>query len=239
MGEAKVCVIVPAYNEEENIAQVISSLNECNPNWHVVVINDASKDETSKIAKRTGKACVVDLPCNLGIGGGVQTGFKYARAHDFDIAIQFDGDGQHIATEIPKIISPILKGEADFVIGSRFMDESEENFRSTRVRRIGIKFFEHLNSILIRQRVTDNTSGFRAYSKAAFHLLADCYPSDYPEPEAVILLGKNGFRLKEVGVKMRERVGGQSSITSLKSVYYMVKVTLSIVIAFLRPQLHR
>lgn len=234
MSKAKVCIIVPAYNEQASIDSVIRSLHECNAGWHIVVIDDASTDTTGAIAAATGLAQVITLPCNLGIGGGVQTGFKYAHSNGFDIAVQFDGDGQHLATEIDKIIDPVIAGRCDIAIGSRFLDAAADNFRSTATRRIGIRYFRYLNSVIIGQRITDNTSGFRAYNRAALSLLAEDYPDDYPEPEAVIMLGKHGFRLLEVPVRMRERTGGISSITSYKSVYYMIKVTLSILVTAIR-----
>lgn len=235
MSKSKICVIVPAYNEAENIENVIVSLKTEDPNLHVVIINDASSDDTEKIASATGLAEVISLPCNLGIGGGVQTGFKYAVRMDADIAIQFDGDGQHLASEIPKIVAPIVEGKCDVAIGSRFLDELPDNFRSTAIRRIGIRFFQFLNSLIIGQKITDNTSGFRAYNARALRFLAADYPDDYPEPEAVIAMGKAGFRMMEIPVRMKERTGGASSITSLKSVYYMVKVTLAICITAIRP----
>lgn len=235
MQQHKVCIIVPAFNEEANIEGVIRALHTCNSDWRIVVINDASTDNTKAVATATGLAEVITLPCNLGIGGGVQTGFKYAVNNGFDIAIQFDGDGQHVASEIDKIITPIIEGQCDTTIGSRFLAVDADNFRSTATRRVGIKFFQYLNSLIIRQKITDNTSGFRAYNRDALCLLANDYPEDYPEPEAIILLGKCGFRIMEVPVLMKERTGGESSITALKSIYYMIKVTLSILITAIRP----
>ena len=233
----KIAIIVPAYNEERNIAGVIQSLKACDPAWHVIVINDGSVDKTAQVAMDTGLATVLSLPCNLGIGGGVQTGFKYAHRNGFDVAVQFDGDGQHVAEEIPRLVAPIVAGEADVVIGSRFCDPSQEGFKSTRMRRVGIKTFELLNSLLIKQRITDNTSGFRAYNRKAISLLGKLYPVDYPEPEAVILLGRNGFTIAEIPVRMKERQGGVSSISGFHSAYYMVKVILSILIEYMRPPL--
>lgn len=235
MSEHRICIIVPAFNEEANIEGVIRSLHECNRGWHIVVINDASTDNTRAVASATGLAEVLTLPCNLGIGGGVQTGFKYAVRNGFDIAVQFDGDGQHLATELDKIISPVISEECDIAIGSRFIVRDKTNYQSTAARRVGIRFFQWLNSLIIGQTITDNTSGFRAYNLEALRVLENDYPEDYPEPEAIILLGKRGFRIKEVPVYMQERVGGASSITSLKSVYYMIKVTLSILITAIRP----
>ena len=235
----KVCVVVPAYNEEANIAAVIRELKSYRDDFTIVVINDGSTDLTGRVAEDTGQAVVLNLPCNLGIGGGVQTGFRYAARNEYDVAIQFDGDGQHVASEIGKILDPIVAGQADVVIGSRFMAGSKSAFQSTFARRVGIQMFSLLNSMIIGQKITDNTSGFRAYGRPAFCMLARYYPVDYPEPEAVILLGKNGFRIKEVPVQMRARMAGQSSISGLKSAYYMFKVLTSIVIAAIRPPLKR
>ncbi|MDB5801177.1 MAG: glycosyl transferase family 2 [Rhodocyclales bacterium] len=235
----KICIVVPAYNEEANIASVIGSLKTCNPEFTVVVVNDGSSDRTGRVAESTNQAVVLNLPCNLGIGGGVQTGFRFAAQNGFDIAVQFDGDGQHIAEEIQKILSPILGGTADVVIGSRFIDHGQAGFKSTGMRRIGIRIFSILNSIIVKQKITDNTSGFRAYNREAFCMLARYYSADYPEPEAVILLGKNGFRMQEVAVEMRARQGGTSSIHGLKSAYYMFKVITSILITAIRPLVKR
>jgi glycosyltransferase involved in cell wall biosynthesis len=232
----KILIIIPAYNESKNIVSVIESLNNENPSWDLLVINDGSQDRTAELAESTGKAFVINLPCNLGIGGAVQTGFKFAKHYHYDIAVQCDGDGQHRASEIPKLLDPILRGEVDVVIGSRFC-QNHDGWKSTFSRRCGIKIFEIVSSLLIKQRIMDNTSGFRAYNKKSIDFLADHYPIDYPEPEAVILLGRNGFTMKEVLVGMQERQSGQSSISGLKSVYYMIKVILSVLINVLRPRI--
>ncbi|MNS13995.1 Undecaprenyl-phosphate mannosyltransferase [compost metagenome] len=232
----RILAIIPAFNEQDAIVKTLRGLKQDAPDVDLLVVNDGSLDHTAAVAKETQSAIVLDLPCNLGIGGAVQTGFKYAERHGYDIAIQFDADGQHLATEIPKLIAPILAGEADVSIGSRFL--GEKTFQSTFARRIGIYLFYLLNSFLIRQPITDNTSGFRAYNKGAIALLAEHYPMDYPEPEAVILLGKNGFTLKEVAVAMQERQGGVSSINLRRSVYYMVKVLLAILVTYFREPLN-
>jgi len=230
----KILIVVPAYNESENIVGVIDSLRAVNPEWDIVVINDCSTDNTASLVDSTNKATVISLPCNLGIGGAVQTGFKYAKAKNYDIVVKFDGDGQHISTEINKILTPILSNESDVVIGSRFL-EVHDGFKSTFLRLIGIKIFSIVNSFLIHQKITDNTSGFRAYNRRAIDFLHIHYPSfDYPEPEEVILLGKNGFRLKEIFTEMQQRLGGRSSITGLKSIYYMIKVLLAVCIVAIR-----
>jgi len=227
--------IIPAFNEQAAIAGTLQNLKQEVPEIDILVINDGSADHTSAVARETGLATVVDLPCNLGIGGAVQTGFKYADRAGYDVAIQFDADGQHLAQEIDHLIAPLLSGEADVVLGSRFL--GERTFQSTFARRIGIFLFHLLNSWIIRQPITDNTSGFRAYSRRAIAFLSDHYPMDYPEPEAVILLGKNGFTLKEIPVAMQERQGGVSSINLRRSVYYMVKVMLAILITASREPL--
>jgi len=231
----KILAIVPAYNEQSNILNVINSLKSEYPNINILVVNDGSDDDTGKIADSSGQAEVINLPCNLGIGGAVQTGFKYAMLKGYDYAFQFDSDGQHHVSQLHKIIEPLLKNEADVVIGSRFFKNSG-GYKSTKARRFGIKIFSILNSILIRQRVLDNTSGFRSYNKRAIQFLAENYPTDFPEPEAIILLGKNEFRLLEIPVKMQERQDGVSSIKGIKSVYYMIKVLLAIFVASLRPK---
>jgi glycosyltransferase involved in cell wall biosynthesis len=232
----KILAIVPSFNEEKNIIRVIESIRHENSMIDILIVNDGSEDKTGAKAKSTGLAFVADLPCNLGIGGAIQTGFKFAKKHDYDIAFQFDGDGQHVPSEIDKLIGPIQKQDADVVIGSRFC-EKQRGFRSTILRRIGIKVFEMVNSLIIKQRITDNTSGFRAYNRKAIGFLADNYPMDYPEPEAIILLGRNGFRLRETPVRMQERARGSSSIKGLRPAYYMIKVLLAILMTTLRPRL--
>lgn len=228
----RVLAIVPAYNEQEAIAATIANLRHRSPTVDLLIVNDGSRDRTSAVARGTGEAVVVDLPCNLGIGGAVQTGFKYAARHGYDVAIQFDADGQHLATEIEKLLAPVLSGEADVALGSRFL--GVKSFRSTLARRLGIYCFYLVNSLLIGQAITDNTSGFRAYNRRAIAFLAEHYPTDYPEPEAIVLLKKNGFSLTEVAVAMQERQGGVSSINWLWSAYYMIKVMLAITVASIR-----
>lgn len=232
----KILAIVPAFNEEESITKVIEDLHSFNNSWDILIVNDGSTDKTSKVAKTTQKAIVLDLVNNLGIGGAVQTGFKYAARYDYDIAFQFDGDGQHIASEAAKCVEIISSGKADLAIGSRFI-KKHTGWKSSPIRRFGIIIFQVLNSILIGQKVTDNTSGLRAYSKEAIHFLANNYPLDYPEPEAVILLGRNGFKIKEVFTNMKARYGGTSSISLRKGVYYMIKVILSILISSIKPKI--
>lgn len=231
--QSDLLVIVPAYNEAQVICQVLEELRSLDIPMDIMVVNDGSNDSTSTQARDSGLAMVVDLAKNLGIGGAVQTGFKYAAYHGYPIAIQFDGDGQHLATEIPTLLEALNDQGAAMVVGSRFLDQGE-GYRSTFVRRLGIRLFQTVNSWLIGQRITDNTSGFRAYGRQAIAFLARHYPVDYPEPEAVILLGRNGFRLTEVRTRMRERQGGGSSITGIRGVYYMIKVLLAILMTAMR-----
>lgn len=231
---ADVLIVIPAYNEEHNIVRVLDDLAgiEGVP-LDILIINDGSTDNTAVTARSTRQGHVIDLPKNLGIGGAVQTGFKYAARAGYDRMVQFDGDGQHVASEIPRLLGALEDQRADMVIGSRFL-EDRSGYRSTFARRIGIRLFQAINSLLIGQRITDNTSGFRAYDRRAIEFLARYYPVDYPEPEAVILLGRNGFRIGEICTRMRERQEGGSSITGLVGGYYMIKVLLAILMTALR-----
>ena len=230
--DKRVLIIVPAFNEEKNITHVIEEIRTSLPDYDILVINDCSLDNTSSVAKSKEGVRVVDLPCNLGIGGAVQTGFKYAYEHGYDYAVQVDGDGQHIAVEVKKLISVLENEHCDMVIGSRFLDT--KSFRSTRARRVAIRLFYYLYRMLIGIRVTDGTSGFRAYNRRSIEFLRYNYPDDYPEPEAVVMLKRKDFNISEVGVRMRERIHGKSSITPLKSLYYVAKVALSIFFSYLR-----
>jgi glycosyltransferase involved in cell wall biosynthesis len=221
-----ILAIVPAYNEASAVSGVVRELRAVRPRVDVLVVNDGSVDGTAGEAERAG-ARVVNLPFNLGIGGAVQTGFRYALEHGYDMAVQVDGDGQHIPAQIPVLIDALESMHADVVIGSRFLDATG-GYTTSPLRRIGVRVFTRVNSLVLRRRITDNTSGFRVFNRRALAFLSDNYPQDYPEPESVILLGRNGFILKEVAVRMRERGSGKSSISALRSVYYMVKVLLAI-----------
>ncbi|MCE3254052.1 MAG: glycosyl transferase family 2 [Cellvibrio sp.] len=234
----RILIIIPAYNEEKNIGKVIQSLYDAEPDYQCLVVNDGSRDNTQHEAEASGLATVIQLPSNLGIGGAVQTGFKYGFYNNFDYAIQFDGDGQHLASEIPKLLDPLRTNEFDVCIGSRFVEKTL-GFQSTFMRRIGIRIFEFMSRLLIRKKITDSTSGFRAYNKQAIAFLAANYPTDYPEPETVILLGKNDFRIREVSVEMIERQGGESSISGLKSAHYMIKVILAMLMTAQRQKIRR
>ena len=223
--------VVPAYNEAGNVARVVDELRRFDPGLEVVVVDDGSADATAAAAAAAG-AHVVRLPFNLGIGGCVQTGFRYAYEHGFDLAVRVDGDGQHDPAELPRIVEPVLAGEADIVVGSRFA--GSEGYRSSRSRRVGIRLLGWIVSGLVRQRVTDTTSGFQALNRHAIALFAADYPHDYPEVEATVMVAKHRLRLREVAVRMREREHGRSSITALRSVYYMVKVLLAIFVGIFR-----
>jgi hypothetical protein len=221
--------IIPAYNEEASVAGVIAELASLDID--AIVIDDGSQDETYDVARRAG-ARVVRLPFNLGIGAAVQTGYMAALAGGYDVAIQVDGDGQHPPSEIPKLLAALHDSGADLVVGSRFSGESE--FRSTRSRRAGISVFARLISWILRVPMTDTTSGFRAAGPRTIKLFAELYPHDYPEVEAILIAARSGLTVVETPVQMRERQGGQSSITPIKSSYYMVKVLLAIGMQVLR-----
>ena len=229
----RILAIVPAYNEQGNIGGVIDEIHGNVCDCDVIVINDKSKDATSENA-RMKNAIIVDLPCNLGIGGAVQTGFLYAVRNDYSYAVQVDGDGQHIAAEINRLMDKMNESGCDVVIGSRFLEK--RSFRTSFMRRFGIRLFSFIYRTLLRIRITDGTSGFRLYNRRAAEYLSEHYPDDYPEPEAVIMLVKKHFKICETGVGMRERQSGISSITPGKSVYYMTKVVLSMFIAFMRKE---
>ena len=233
MQNEKILVAVPAFNEEKAIAQVIADIKTALPSADILVINDASLDDTSARAKAAAVK-VIDLPVNLGIGGAVQTGFRYARRMGYHYMLQIDGDGQHVPKEAAKLYQAMLDTQSDMVIGSRFLEI--KSYRTTYLRRLGIKLFYVLFRVLINARITDSTSGFRIYNQKSIELLAKHYSDDYPEPDAIIFLRKNGLKVAEVGVEMRAREHGSSSITSLKSPYYMAKVLLSILFSYSRAR---
>jgi glycosyltransferase involved in cell wall biosynthesis len=227
----KVCIIIPAYNEEKSIAQVIRRIFHVHPEFTVLVVNDGSSDRTAEVAKAAG-ADVVTLPQNLGIGGAVQTGYLYCDRKGFDVAVQVDADGQHKPEELDKIIQPILDGQADMVLGSRWVEKT--GYKSSRSRRAGILILASLVSFFTGRRVTDPTSGFRAVNRQAIKLFAEDYSTDYPEVDSLVSVNNRGLRVREVAVEMDQRQAGRSSISSIKSVYYMIKVTLSIMMRSVR-----
>jgi glycosyltransferase involved in cell wall biosynthesis len=223
--------IVPAYNEELNIGRVIDELRAFDPGLHVVIVSDGSLDRTAEVALEHG-AHVVKLPFNLGIGGAVQTGFRYAHENGYELVVRCDGDGQHDPSQLPKVLAPVLAGDADIAVGSRFA--GGEGYRSSATRRVGIRLLALIVSAIARQRVTDTTSGFQALNAKALALFAADYPHDYPEVEGMVMTIKHRLRLCEVPVTMREREHGRSSITALRSFYYMAKVLLALFVGLFR-----
>lgn len=225
----KVLLIVPAYNEEENILNTINKIKEYSDEINYVVINDGSKDKTEEILTAN-NINHIKLVKNLGIGGAVQTGYKYAYENNYDIAIQFDGDGQHDVNYVSKICETLLEGQADMVIGTRYLDKTSSEFQSTFMRRLGSSIISLFIKISTGKKITDPTSGFRAANKKVIEEFAKEYPKEYPEPESTVSLLVNGYNVKEVPVSMNERIGGKSSINVWKSVDYMVKVVFAIII---------
>lgn len=223
----KTLIIVPAYNESENIERVVADLNKNCPECDYLIVNDCSTDTTPQICKEKGFN-FISLCCNLGIGGGVQSGYLYAWRNGYDCAIQIDGDGQHDPAYIKRLTDPIENGEADVVIGSRFIEC--EGFQSSGMRRFGIKFLSTLIKLICGAEVRDVTSGFRAVNRKFIEIFSREYADDYPEPEAIVSARLRGGRILEVPVVMREREGGVSSISPMKSVYYMIKVSLAIIL---------
>ena len=223
----RILVIVPAFNEEEAILSTVKDVWELYPEVDVLVVNDASTDKTCDLLRQNNIE-YLDLPINLGIGGCVQAGYIYAYENEYDIAIQMDGDGQHPASELPKLLIPLKSGDADVVVGSRFITKS--GFQSSVLRRFGIKFLSSLVYLCTRQLVLDVTSGYRAINQKYIKIFSKEYAQDYPEPEALVTVAKKGGKIVEVPITMKERQGGISSISPIKSVYYMIKVSLAIFI---------
>lgn len=232
----KIVAIIPAYNEQDAIGEVVCRVKKYVPESDVVVINDGSADQTEERAKESG-ADVLSLPYNLGIGGAVQTGYKFAKERGYDIAIRLDGDGQHNPADAHKLLEPIKRGQADVVIGSRYVEtdsKSAQSYKTSFFRHFGAKFFGFVTSRIVHQKIADTTSGFQAVSRSVIDFYEHEYPSDYPEVEAIPLLHRAGFRILEVPVQMKQRQAGHTSITPIRSVYYVVKVLLSVFIGLLR-----
>ncbi len=225
--KAKILVLIPCYNEEANIVKTVERLRELCPDVDYLVINDCSTDRSAALLKEHGYE-YLDLPVNLGIGGGIQCGYVYANANNYDVTVQMDGDGQHDPAYLMHIVEPVLNGELDMCIGSRFI--RHEGFQTSFMRRVGIRFLSGMIFLLCGQRLLDVTSGFRATGRAMTEYFARNYAADYPEPESNLAACLAGFRVGEVPVIMRERQGGVSSISSFKSAYYMIKVSLSLII---------
>ncbi len=229
----KVLLIIPSYNEEENVLnnykRIVKHNEKYKTNYDVIIVNDGSKDKTEKICKEN-NIPYISLIHNLGIGGAVQTGYKYAYEHGYDVAVQFDGDGQHDVRYVENIIKPLKDKKADMVIGSRFIDKSSSEFKTSRARRIGIKLISFFIKIITRKKIYDTTSGFRAVDKKLIERFANNYPVEYPEPVSTTEVLRLGYRVEEIPVSMNERENGVSSIKAWKNVYYMVNVILSIII---------
>lgn len=227
MKEPKVLIIIPAYNEAENIEAVVGHMMEYAPQYDYLVVNDGSSDDTQEICMKS-NFLYLDLPINMGIGGAVQAGYIYARKNDYDIAVQMDGDGQHDIAYLDKLLKPIMEKSADIAIGSRFLEK--EGFQSSVMRRIGINFLSGLIRVFTFKKIKDVTSGYRAVNRRFIEIYSRDYPMDYPEPEAIVAAVMHHGRIMEIPVRMRAREGGTSSITFGKSIYYMIKVTLAIFI---------
>lgn len=227
----KKLVIIPAYNERGGIEKTVRDVLDNAPDFDYVIINDCSTDDTLEVCRRNGFH-VVNLPVNLGIGGGVQTGYIYAYRNGYDIAVQFDGDGQHNAKYLNEMADRLVRDNLDMVIGSRYI--KKEGFQSSGLRRLGIRYFTGLIKLVTGKKITDPTSGMRMAGREVIELYAGNYPKDYPEPESVVTILRKGKKVEELPVQMNAREEGVSSISPRKSVYYMIKVSLAILIAALR-----
>jgi glycosyltransferase involved in cell wall biosynthesis len=233
---SKLLAIVPAYNEAGAIAGTIGDIRTHAPDFDVVVVDDGSTDRTARVATAAG-AHVIRLPFNLGIGGAMQTGYQYALDHGYDVAVQVDGDGQHDARHIADLLDHLrAHPEMNMVTGSRFLSRDGTGYRSSAYRRVGIRFFAGVLSLLTRRSVTDPTSGFRMTDRRGIELFARDYPHDYPEVEAVLMVHAHRLSACELPVSMRERRSGRSSIGSTQSAYYMIKVTLAVLVGLLRAR---
>lgn len=227
----KVLLIIPAYNEEDNILKTYQKIKDFNKKnktkYDVIVINDGSTDNTEEILKNN-KIPHIKLIHNLGIGGAVQTGYKYAYENDYDIAIQYDGDGQHDINYVERMVNESIEKNVDMVIGSRFINKNSSEFKSTKSRQIGIKIISFFIKLVTGKVIYDTTSGFRAVNKELIRSFSDNYPVEYPEPVSTVNAIKSGFEVSEVAVSMNKRENGKSSIHTWKNIYYMINVILSI-----------
>jgi glycosyltransferase involved in cell wall biosynthesis len=233
VADVRGIAIVPALNEERAIAHVVDEIRAYDPELEIVVVDDGSLDGTAQVARAAG-ARVLRLPFNLGIGGAVQTGFRYAHENEFEYAVRVDGDGQHDPAQLGAVVQPLMRGAADIVVGSRYLSPGGDGYRSSVPRRMGIRILARVVSALTGQRITDPTSGFQALNRKAIALFAADYPHDYPEVEALVLLLRHRLRLREVPIEMRPRTAGRSSIQTLSSGYYMVKVLLALLVGSFR-----
>lgn len=228
----RVLVIIPAYNEAETIQEVVESIYALEGEYDVLVVNDGSSDETGTVVKGLDRAHLIELPYNLGIGSTMQTGFKYALRSGYGFAVQCDGDGQHPVDAIPALVERVQKGDADLVIGSRYV--ADTSYQPSFSRRVGKSLLSRLVDALIGGGITDTTSGFRCMNRKVLAVFAERYPEDYPEPESLVLLHRWGLRVVEIPVEMRPRQGGRSSISPRHAAYYMVKVALAIFVDMFR-----
>ncbi|MBI5094228.1 MAG: glycosyltransferase family 2 protein [Candidatus Hydrogenedentes bacterium] len=230
--EPRVLIIIPAYNEEDSIGNVLQSIRDHCPEYDVVVIDDGSADATAQIVGRFENVALVRLPYNLGIGASVQTGYKYAMQEGYDIAVQCDADGQHPVDRIPSLVARVTAGDADLIIGSRYVAESA--YKPSLGRRVGKSILSRLVDAVVGGGITDTTSGFRAANRKVIATFAKYYPDDYPEAEALVIVHKSGLKAAETAVEMNPRQGGRTSIRLLHAVYYMIKVALAIFIDVFR-----
>lgn len=227
----KKIIIIPAYNEEENIERTVNAIQKSAQGFDYVIINDCSTDNTRKICEEK-EFNIVNLPINLGIGGAVQTGYKYAYENGYDVAVQVDGDGQHDPEFLNTMADYLIEHQVDMVIGSRFIEK--RGFQSSITRRMGIQFFSKLIKVLTGKKITDPTSGLRMIGRNVMEIFSEDYPRDYPEPESIVAVLRKNMKIEEIPVVMLERQGGVSSISPKKSIYYMIKVTLAILIERIR-----
>lgn len=234
----KLLVIIPCYNEEASIAALLSKLLSIKLlgqfMLHVAVVNDCSTDNTKNVVQQFQQVILLDLPMNLGIGGAMQTGYRYALENNFDLAVQMDGDGQHPPDELEKLLDHWAKAKTNIVIGSRFL--AKQGYQSSAIRRGGINYLSWLNKVLTGKKIHDCTSGFRLFDSKAIAKAVDYYPDEYPEPESLVFFSKAGLLIEEVAVTMMERQGGQSSIRYFSQLYYIVKVTIAMFFSFIRKQ---
>ena len=229
--KGRVLVIIPAHNEEDSLPATLAEVRAKAPNVDILIVNDGSRDATAKVAKAAGVA-VVSHPVNLGVGGALQTGFRYAVEHGYEIGVQLDADGQHDPAYLAVLLEPVLSGKADVSIGSRYVEQT--GYRAPLNRRLGMLFFSGIVHLALKQRITDTTSGFRAYNLAVMQVCQHDFPKDFPDAPLLIALARRGFRLTEVAVVMRERQAGQSFYTLGKQLYYPYKNLLASLMAFIR-----
>lgn len=231
-----VLIVIPAFNEEATIGTLLQEIRTLYSGFDILVVNDHSGDRTAEVVRGTPEIMIVDLPRNMGIGGAVQTGFIYAARNQYAFVVQLDADGQHQPADIGRLLEPLVKNDTDVVIGSRFCN-GKSSYRAGIARRTGIRIIAFFCWLLTGKKVKDCTSGFRAYNREAIQFLSEYYPIDYPEPEAVIMLIRNRFRISEIPVCMRRRQAGKSSISFHRgTTYYMFKVVLGMIMTAIRPK---